>query len=305
MRALSMSNNQVATQDNAKISAYLANEKVQGYLNSVIGSRKEKFVTNLVSAVNQNTTLQTCTNQSLVSGALVATTLNLSLNKSFGYAFLVPYHKKDKQGNIIQTDAQFQIGYKGYIQLAMRTGEYKRLNAVPIYENQFISWNELEEILNVKDVTGEGRVVGYASYFRLVNGFEKTMFWSYEKMMKHADTYSQAFSEKSYNDLKDGKIPDRDLWKYSSFWYKSFDDMALKTMLRQLLSKYGILSEEMQKAYEVDQAVIVDDKPQYIDRKNDDEVIEQLDPLEAEHVEATPEDEQKKPRTQVSLDDVN
>lgn len=305
MRELSMSNNQLATQDNAKISAYLANEKVQGYLNSVIGSKKEKFVTNLVSAVNQNTALQTCTNQSLVSGALVATTLNLSLNKSFGYAFLVPYHKKDRQGNIIQTDAQFQIGYKGYIQLAMRTGEYKRLNAVPIYENQFISWNELEEILNVKDITGEGRVVGYASYFRLVNGFEKTMFWSYEKMMKHADTYSQAFSEKSYNDLKDGKIPDKDLWKYSSFWYKSFDDMALKTMLRQLLSKYGILSEEMQKAYEVDQAVIVDDKPQYIDRKNDDEVIEQLDPLEAEHVEETLEDEPKKPRTQVSLDDVN
>lgn len=296
-----MSSNQLATQDNAKISAYLANEKVQGYLNGVIGSKKEKFVTNLVSAVNQNPSLQACTNQSLVSGALVATTLNLSLNKSFGYAFLVPYKKKGQD----KAEAQFQIGYKGYIQLAMRTGEYKRLNAVPIYENQFISWNELEEILNVKDVTGEGEIIGYASYFRLINGFEKTMFWTYDKMMKHADTYSQAFSEKSYYALRDGKIPDKDLWQYSSFWYKSFDDMALKTMLRQLLSKYGILSEEMQKAYEMDQAVIIDDKPQYIDRKNDEEVIEQSDPLEAEHVEEAPEDEPKKPRTQVSLDDVN
>jgi recombination protein RecT len=300
-----MSNDVATKQEAVKISTYLSNDKVQGYLNGVIGSKKDKFVTNLVSAVNQNPSLQTCTNQSLISGALVASTLNLSLNKSFGYAYLVPYHKKDRQGNIIQTDAQFQIGYKGYIQLAMRTGEYQRLNAVPIYKSQFLGWNALTEDLKVNDIDDfqEDEIVGYVSYFRLNNGFEKTMFWSYQKMMKHADTYSQAFSEKSYNDLKAGKITDKDMWKYSSFWYKSFDDMALKTMLRQLLSKYGILSEEMQKAYEFDQSVIVDNKPQYADRSNDDEVIDQIDPLAIEHVEVI-EDEPKKPRTQVNLNDV-
>ncbi len=189
----------------------------------------------------------------------MATTLNLSLNKSFGYAYLIPY--KNNKSNTVE--AQFQIGYKGYIQLAMRTGEYNRLNAVPVYENQFISWNPVEEELKLNDVEGAGKIVGYVAYFRLINGFEKTIYWSYEKMLNHANTFSSAFSLQNYKLLQQGKIPEKDLWKYSSFWYKNFDEMALKTMLRQLLSKYGILSESMQKAYEYDQAVIIDNKPTY------------------------------------------
>lgn len=279
--------NEVTTPPKTTIARFLSDDKNQAYLNTVIGNRKEKFVTNLVSIVNQNKTLQECTNNSLLSGAIVATTLNLSLNKSFGYAYLVPYD--NKKANPPCKEAQFQIGYKGYIQLAMRTGEYKRLNALPIYENQFISWNAMEEELKLNNVTGDGNIIGYVAYFRLINGFEKTMFWAYDQMLKHADTYSQAFSAKSYELLLNNKIPSGEMWKYSSFWYKSFDDMALKTMLRQLLGKYGILSEEMQKAYEFDQSVVIDDKPQYIDRKNEDEVIPQIDvfsePVNSEIVE--------------------
>lgn len=245
------------------ITSYLSTPQMQTYLNDVIGNNKEKFVTNLVSVTNQNKELQKCTNMSLVSGALVATTLNLSLNSSFGYAYLVPF-KNRKQDTI---EAQFQIGYKGYIQLALRTGEYARLNAVPIYKSQFQSWNSLTEELEINsfDNFENDEVMGYVAFFRLKNGFEKTMFWSKEKMERHADKYSQAFSLEAYNKLQKGEIPKAELWKYSSFWYKDFDEMALKTMLRQLLSKYGIMSEEMQTAYINDQSVVVDNTPNYIE----------------------------------------
>lgn len=255
--------NNVTVQEDSKISAYLNAPQIQNYLQGVIGQNKEKFITNLVNVTNQNKALQECTNKSLISGALAATTLNLSLNSAFGYAYLVPF-KNNKAKTV---DAQFQIGYKGYIQLALRTGYYQRLNAVPIYKSQFESWNALNEELKVNgfDDFENDVVMGYVVYFRLNNGFEKTMFWSYEKMMKHADKYSMAFSAKTYEDIKSGKIPQKDMWKYSSYWYKSFDDMALKTMFRQSLSKFGIMSEEMQKAYENDQSVIVDGTPNYID----------------------------------------
>jgi len=256
------------------MSKFLEKPNTKNYLSSVLGSKKERFVTNLASIASQDKALAECTNTSVMSGAIVATTLNLSLNKAFGYAYLIPFkvNEWDKQARErvhIRTDAQFQIGYKGYIQLAMRTGEYKKLNATPIYKNQFIAWDEMEEILTLNDVDGDGDIVGYVAFFELINGFKKMMFWRYSKMLKHANEYSSAFDSRKYTLLKEGKIPQGEMWKYSSFWYKSFDDMALKTMFRQILSKYGILSEEMQKAYEFDQSVVIDDKPQYLDNMGD------------------------------------
>lgn len=292
---------QQVTVNNEKITKYLTGAKMQEYLQSVIGSNKDRFVTNLVSAVNQNKTLQTCTNQSLVSGALVATTLNLSLNSSFGYAYLVPFKNKKTE----TFEAQFQIGYKGYIQLAMRTGEYQRLNAVPIYKSQFKSWNALTEELklNAFDDMGDDEIVGYVAYFRLNNGFEKTMFWSHEKMLKHADKFSQAFSSDTYAKLLKGEIPEKEMWKYSSFWYKDFSEMALKTMLRQILSKYGILSEEMQKAYESDSAVISPDgNPIYID--NEPRSAAEIAPQSQPDLFANDSIEAKATPTEINLDDV-
>lgn len=251
------------------ITGYLNAPQIQSYLKDVIGSNRDKFVTNLVSVTNQNKALQKCTNMSLMSGALVATTLNLSLNSSFGYAYLVPFknNKLSKEKNTDVYEAQFQIGYKGYIQLALRTGQYKKINAIPVYKSQFQSWNALTEELELNEFDNfeDDEVIGYVAYFRLVNGFEKTMFWSKDKMEKHADTYSQAFNLDINEKIKQGKIKESDMWKYSSYWYKDFDGMALKTMLRQVLSKYGIMSEEMQKAYEDDQSVINGDNKNYID----------------------------------------
>ena len=268
--------NEVAKQKTG-ITPYLNSPKVQQYLRDVIGSNKDRFTTNLISVINQNKSLQECTNISLMSGAIVATTLNLSLNSAFGYAYLVPYNNTKQDIK----EAQFQIGYKGYIQLALRTGEYKRINAVPVYKSQFKKWNALTEDLELNDSFIEDEVVGYVSYFKLNNGFEKTMYWSYDKMLAHADTYSKAFNVDVAEKIKNRQIPEKDLWKYSSYWYKDFDGMALKTMLRQILSKYGIMSEEMQKAYEYDQSVISENDKKYVDNDNviEDEKIEKPNSL--------------------------
>ncbi len=267
-----MSNNQLQQQKSVGITSYLSTPQIQSYLQEVVGKHKDKFITNLVSVTNQNKQLQKCTNVSLMSGALAATTLNLNLNSSFGYAYLVPFknNKLTKEKGYEVYEAQFQIGYKGFIQLALRTGEYQKINAIPVYKSQFQSWNALTEELNIDsfDDYSDDEVVGYVSYFRLNNGFEKTIYWSLSKMEKHADTYSQAFSLDVAEKIKQGKIPERDMWKYSSYWYKNFDGMALKTMLRQILSKWGILSEELQKAIEEDQTVIIGDSRTYVDNPN-------------------------------------
>lgn len=266
-------NNQVSTKKN--ITGYLNSSTISEYLNDVIGDKKDKFITNLVSVTNQNKDLQKCNNATLMSGALAATTLNLNLNSAFGYAYLVPFKntKLSREKGHDVYEAQFQIGYKGFIQLALRTGEYQKINAISVYKSQFQSWNALtEEIkLNSLDDFSNDEVVGYVAYFKLTNGFEKTIYWSLNKMEKHADTYSKAFNLKVSKDIKDGKISQNEMWKYSSFWYKDFDGMALKTMLRQMLSKWGILSEELQRGLEEDQSVIKGDNKVYIDNEEEEE----------------------------------
>lgn len=262
---------QIVKQGEKGITNYLSNPQIQNYLKEVIGNNKEKFVTNLVSTINQSKQLQKCTNVSLLSGALEATTLNLNLNASFGYAHLVPFknNKATKERGYDVYEAQFQIGSRGFIQLALRTGEYQKINAIPVYKSQFRAWNALTEeiILNEFYNFEDDETVGYVSYFRLNNGFEKTIFWSIDKMRKHADTYSQAFSMEIAEQIKQGKIPEKDMWKYSSYWYKDFDSMAIKTMLRQMLSKWGLLSEELQRAIEVDQSVLAGDSRTYVDNQ--------------------------------------
>ena len=259
----------VAQKSSVGITAYLNSQTIQNYLKDVIGNNKEKFITNLVNVTNQNKQLQKCTNISLMSGALAATTLNLSLNQSFGYAYLVPFknNKLTKEKGQEIYEAQFQIGYKGYIQLALRTGQYRKINAIPVYKSQFRSWNALTEEIELSELDDfeDDEIVGYVAYFRLNNGFEKTIYWSKDKMIKHADTYSQAFNMEIANKISNNEIPEKDMWKYSSYWYKDFDEMALKTMLRQLLSKWGIMSEELQKAFENDQTVINGEDKIYID----------------------------------------
>lgn len=177
---------------------------------------------------------------------------------------MVPFNKKayDANGKEIQIKvAQFQLGYKGYIQLAERTGVYRTINVLAIKEGELIKYDPLNETIEVNlieddEIREQTPTVGYYAMFEYLNGFRKTMYWTKKKMLSHADKYSKAFNKESYQKLLEGKIPQKDLWKYSSFWYKDFDGMAFKTMLRQLISKWGIMSIEMQEAYAKDMAEI-------------------------------------------------
>ena len=164
---------------------------------------------------------------------------------------------------------------KGYIQLAIRSGQYKKLNVLAIKEGELVSYDPLEEDIKVNLIEDERQreaapTVGYYAMFEYTNGFKKTMYWSREKMMAHADKYSMAFSAQKYQDLLDGKIPQSEMWKYSSFWYKDFDGMAYKTMLRQLISRWGIMSIDLQTAMDKDMAAIHEDGTvDYVDNSVD------------------------------------
>ena len=251
--------------------AYLTNEAVKNQINSVVGGKNgTRFISSIVSAVNNNPALQECTNTSILSGALLGESLNLSPSPQLGQYYLVPFNDKEK-GKV----AQFQLGYKGYIQLAIRSGQYKKLNVIAIKEGELIRYDPLNEEIEVKLIENEeerenAATIGYYAMFEYTNGFRKTMYWSKKKMIAHADKYSAAFSangttvktkygEKkkvSYADYQAGNYDQKDSWMYSSFWYKDFDGMAYKTMLRQLISKWGIMSIDMMSALDSDMAVI-------------------------------------------------
>lgn len=259
----------------------------QGYQNLINNTLRDKgtatrFITAITSAVSTNPALQECDPGTILSAGLLGEGLKLSPSPQLGQYYLVPF--KDKKND--RTVAQFQLGYKGYIQLAIRSGQYKKLNVLPIKQGELIRFNPLEEEIEVKLIEDEierenAQTMGYYAMFEYVNGFKKAMYWSKEKMLSHADKYSAAFSASASNgrypkvsfaDFEAGKYDSKDAWLYSSFWYKDFDGMACKTMLRQLISKWGIMSIEMEKGFINDQAVINSDgTPAYIDNEPEQE----------------------------------
>lgn len=252
-------------QQKTGLTAYLTQDAVKKQINSVVGGKNgTRFISSIVSAVQTTPALQECSNSSILSAALLGEALNLSPSPQLGQYYLVPFENKQKKSK----EAQFQLGYKGYIQLAIRSGYYKKLNVLPIKEGELIRYDPLNEEIEVEliedDVIREESVtIGYYAMFEYENGFKKTMYWSKKKMLAHAEKYSFAFKRNgggnSLEMLEQGKIPEKEMWKYSSFWFKDFDGMALKTMIRQLISKWGIMSIELQTAIDKDMAVIHDD----------------------------------------------
>ncbi|MFM7850599.1 MAG: recombinase RecT, partial [Flammeovirgaceae bacterium] len=222
--------NAVATGQLA-IKGFFSKPAVMSKFEEMLGKRAPQYVTSILSVVNNNKLLQNATPESVYQSACIAATLDLPINNSLGFAWIVPYGG----------DAQFQIGWKGIVQLALRSGQYSRMNVVPVYSNQFKSFNALtEDLIADFSVDPIGSPVGYVAFFRLINGFEKTSYWSIGKVTKHADRFSKTF--KSSN----------------SVWKSDFDAMAMKTVLKNTISKWGIMSVEMQNAFKVDQAVVVD-----------------------------------------------
>lgn len=231
----------------------------QKMINNTLGdpNRCKRFVASITSAVANTPALQDCQSSSILAGALLGESLNLSPSPQLGQFYLVPFN--DKKAGVKK--AQFILGYKGYLQLVMRSGQVKKINAVEIKAGELIKFDPLNEEIECKLIEDWNEreateTIGYYAFFELTNGFRKAIYWSKEQMMSHADKYSMAFSRQAYINIKEGKIPEKDMWKYSSFWYKNFDDMAKKTMLRQLISKGGCpMSTEMMMAYEKDNSL--------------------------------------------------
>jgi recombination protein RecT len=265
---MSKSDNLVPVKQQPKFSVAITTSGYKNLINNTLGDpeRAKRFIASITSAVAVNPALQDCEAGTILAGALLGESLNLSPSPQLGQYYLVPFKSKakyDKKGNLISpevTKAQFILGYKGYIQLAIRSGHYKKLNVLEIKEGELFSFDPLNEeiVCNLIEDYEEreaAETIGYYAMFEYINGFRKAMYWNKAKMMKHADTYSPAYSAAAHKKILAGEIPDKDLWKYSSFWYKNFDDMAKKTMLRQLISRWGIMSAELQQAFAQDSSL--------------------------------------------------
>lgn len=251
-------NNQLQAQQKPKFSVAITTKGYQSLIANTLRdpARVRRFTASITSAVAVNPALQECDAGTILAGALLGESLNLSPSPQLGQYYLVPF--KNRKANKI--DAQFVLGYKGYIQLALRSGQYADLDVTEIKQGEYLGKDSMTgkpkfQFIEDDDQRDALPTVGYMAYFEYMNGFRKVLYWSKEKMMNHADTYSKAFSRQKYEELLAGKIPESEMWKYSSFWYKSFDDMAKKTMLRQLIFRWGVMSIEMTKALESDNAV--------------------------------------------------
>lgn len=290
------------------IGTFMNTSAIKNRVMSMLGSdRGLKFITSVTSAVNANSKLAECTNDSIFNAALLGESLNLSPSPQLGQIYIIPF--KDKNKGMV---AQFQLGYKGYIQLAIRSGNYKKINVVEVKEGEFIDFDIFNEEIHFSPITDyvkrqQAPTIGYYAMFEYLNGFKKSIYMSKEEMLEHADTYSQAFSKDSYEKLLREEIPTQDMWKYSSFWYKNFDEMAKKTMLRQLISKWGIMSTEMQKAFEADMALQKDDGTyEYIDTNPENGVEETSFVQEATYTinQATGEVKEEK-KVEEEIEEVN
>lgn len=264
-----------------KFSVAIQSKSYQKLIQNTLGDSKRaaRFIAAITSAVSNNAKLQECEVGTILSAALLGEALNLSPSPQLGQYYLVPY--KHKKGKETISEAQFQLGYKGYLQLAIRSGYYKKINVLPIKVGELEYFDPLEEQIKIHMIEDEesrenADTIGYYAMFEYLNGFRKAIYWSKKKMESHANVYSKTFDLENKRKLEKGEIPEQDLWKYSGFWYKDFDSMACKTMLRQLISKWGIMSIELQEAYEKDMSVVYEDgKIEYVDKAEQAPIIEQ------------------------------
>ena len=273
-----MNNKLQNLQGKPKFSVAIQSNTYKNLINNTLGNEKraQRFIASISSAVATNPGLQDCDAGTILSGALLGEALNLSPSPQLGQYYLVPFNVKigvdENNKPIYEKQAQFQLGYKGYIQLAIRSGQYKKLNVLAIKEGELINYDPLNEEIDVNLIDDEverenAKTIGYYAMFEYTNGFRKAIYWSKAKMEKHALQYSKGYAAK----------------KGYTFWEKDFDSMAFKTMLRQLISKWGIMSLEMQDVMEKDMAVIkTNGTYEYVD--NQPEIETTIIPQEEEPV---------------------
>ena len=254
---MEVKNSLVNKEQKQTFSAFLATDAMKKKINEMVGGKDgQQFVTAIISAVSTNPQLAECENSSIVSAALLGQALKLSPSPQLGQYYIVPFNNSERGCKV----AQFQLGYKGYIQLAIRSGQYKKINVLAIKEGEVIEYDPLNEEIKVnliedEELREQAETIGYYAMFEYMNGFRKTIYWTKQKMEAHALKYSKGYKAK----------------KGYTFWEKDFDGMAYKTMLRQLISKWGIMSVDMQTAMEKDMAVIKENGDyEYIDNNSNE-----------------------------------
>lgn len=252
----------------------ITNPKTQEYLETVLGQKKSSFVNNLTALVANNVALQACDPMTVMYAAIKATALDLPLDPNLGYAYVIPY----KNNRTNQTDAQFQIGFKGFIQLAMRSGQFKTINVRDVKEGEIIGEDFISgenQYKRLSESREKAQTIGFVAYFELVNGFRKSLYMTTDEINHHAEKYSKTYKNNN------------------STWKTEFEAMAEKTVLKRLLSKYAPMSVEMQTAVKFDQGIIRDnDHVEYIDNpvsEIDDEANKQASELFAEALDITDE----------------
>lgn len=258
---MAINNSLMQKKSEVGFTAYLTREAVKNQITKVVGGKNStRFISNIISAVQINPQLQECTNNSILSAALQAESLKLPPSPQLGFVWMVPFNNKKKGVK----EAQFIVSAKGYKQLAMRSGQYIDIDCIYIKEGEYkgrdkYTGKQKFEFIEDDDERESLPVIGYLAYLETKDGFKKQLYWSKSKMEKHADKYSQAFSLKAAKLLEEGKIPQNELWKYSSYWYTSFDEMAEKTMIKQLLSKWAMLTPDITDALESDNTTVSED----------------------------------------------
>lgn len=233
-----------------EVTRYIKDENVGKRINELLKDRAPQFTTTLMAALNSNKALNNCEPQSVLTAALTAASMDLPINQNLGFAYLIPY--KNKDGDV----CQFQMGYKGFIQLAQRSGYYKTINATEVREGEIAKIDRLSGEIEFEWIEDEkerekAKIIGYVAYLKLLNGFEKSLYWSVEKCKAHATRFSKSF-------------------KYGGgLWKDDFESMAIKTVLKQLISKYGPLNTQLQEAIVKDQTI----NGEYIDNPDYSEPI--------------------------------
>ena len=240
-----MTNNQLANNNGGRsLKDLLKAPAIQNQLSNLLNDRSSQFASSLITLASNDPQLNDAEPMSIISGAMQAAQLSLPLEKQFGFVYLIPFNTKNKQTNQWEKKAQFILGYKGYIQLAQRSGQYSRINVGNVYEGQLKSWNPFREELEFDPQGKESdEVVGYFGFFQLLNGFEKTVYWTKEQIEDHRIQNNKGKNKK----------------QLSGVWASNYDAMAQKTVIRSMLSRWGILSTEMQ------QAILADEEPEYED----------------------------------------
>ncbi|KYD03473.1 recombinase RecT [Heyndrickxia sporothermodurans] len=245
---------QVSAQ-NLGLKSLLSTPTMKKKFEQVLAKKAPQFMASLLNLYSGDQSLREAEPMSIISSAMVAASLDLPIDKNLGYAWIVAFYDSKKGCKV----AQFQLGYKGYIQLALRSGQYKAMNVIPVHEGELVKWNRLTEEIELDlEAAKSDKVIGYCGYFKLINGFEKSVYWTKDEIEAHRIKHNKMKDKKALNNV----------------WKSDYDAMAMKTVIRNMLGKWGILSIEMQKA------VIEDDE----DRELKDITDESNEVLDNENI---------------------